>query len=106
MSLADQQATLTNAIAEYYITHGKECSTQQIAEVLSWPPAKVRKVILSGPGGGLPYVREEVNTAPKASRDYPMWTSGVKRFYVYSPTREFLRKIILTSRMAAEKKDT
>jgi len=97
--IANEQQ-IRSTVVEAFLETGKAVDAAQIAERLGWSVSKVRRVLKDAHGcvTGLVTYQEGRQSH---SRDYPAFTAGAHKVWVYEPGQGTLRALILELRAAA-----
>jgi hypothetical protein len=88
---------LRDAVVEAYLETGKAQDVKEIATRMGCSESTVRKTITKA-GGCVSGLRTSQQGRDSFSRDYPGSTSGAHKVWVYSPTLETLRTMVLQLR--------
>lgn len=88
---------LRDAVVEAYLETGKALDVKEIATRMGWSESKVRKVFTAA-GGCVTGLDLRQEGRESYSRNYPGMTAGAHKVWVYMPTRQTLREMILQLR--------
>ena len=87
------------AVVEAFLETGKALDATEIAARLGWSVSKVRRVISEAHGCVDGLVARE-DRRESQSRNYAAFTTGAHKVWVYLPTMETLRAMIIDLRTA------
>lgn len=91
---------IRSTVVEAFLETGKALDVPEIAQRLSWSDSKVRR-ILRAHGGSVNGVSAREESRESHSRNYPGMASGRHNVWVYRPTLEALRALVLELRAGA-----
>lgn len=91
---------IRSTVVEAFLESGKALDAAQIAERLGWSVTKVRRV-LNDAHGCVEGLETYQDTRESHSRNFPGFTQGAHKVWVYRPTLSTLRALVLELRAAA-----
>lgn len=85
--LVERARAITDWLVSHYLETGKDATVAEIAAGLGWPESRVRRVLGSNEVNGIDVRLEHRESY---SKDYPGFTIGAHRVWLYGPHRDEL----------------
>jgi hypothetical protein len=93
------EIAIRDAVVEAFLEAGKALDASEIARRLGWSVSKVRRV-MGDNGGCVRGLQTYQDHRPSESRNYPGMVTGSHKVWLYKPSLEALRALVLELRAA------
>lgn len=93
------EIVIRDAVVEAFLETGKALAAPEIAKRLGWSVSKVRRVMAEN-GGCVRGLQTYQEHRPSESRNYPGMLTGAHKVWLYKPSLEALRALVLELRAA------